>query len=92
MDNRIKRTMWEGLCQTVFGWTDNIDPRITDKQLKGKRLRSIQNFPMQAHGAEILRLAICYAIEAAILVCAPVHDAVLIMTPTLLVSGFKLGT
>jgi DNA polymerase I len=81
VDNRIKRTMWEGLCQTVFGWTYNIDPRITDKQLKGKRLRSIQNFPMQAHGAEILRLAICYAIEAGILVCAPVHDAVLIMAP-----------
>jgi DNA polymerase I len=68
-------------AEYLFGWTYNIDPHLTDKQLKGKRLRSLQNFPMQAHGAEILRLAICYAIEAGILVCAPVHDAVLIMAP-----------
>jgi DNA polymerase-1 len=68
VDNRVKRAMWEGSCQTVFGWTYNIDPCMTDRQLKGKRLRSLQNFPMQAHGAEILRLAICYAIEAGILV------------------------
>jgi DNA polymerase I len=81
VDNRVKRAMWEGSSQTVFGWTYNIDPRMTDRQLKGKRLRSLQNFPMQAHGAEILRLAICYAVEAGLLVCAPVHDAVLIMAP-----------
>jgi len=81
VDNRVKRAMWEGSCRTVFGWTYNIDPHLTDKQLMGKRLRSLQNFPMQAHGAEILRLAICYAVEAGILVCAPVHDAVLIMAP-----------
>ena len=36
---------------------------------------------MQANGAEILRLACCYLIEAGIRVCAPVHDAVLIEVP-----------
>ena len=36
---------------------------------------------MQANGAEILRLACCYMIEAGIRVCAPVHDAVLIEAP-----------
>ena len=37
--------------------------------------------PMQANGAEILRLACCYMVEADIRVCAPIHDAVLIEAP-----------
>lgn len=36
---------------------------------------------MQANGAEMLRLACCYATEAGIAVCAPVHDALLIEAP-----------
>jgi hypothetical protein len=40
------------------------------------------NFPMQANGAEMLRLACCLATEHGIRVCAPVHDAVLIEAPT----------
>jgi DNA polymerase-1 len=36
------------------------------------------NFPMQAHGSEILRLACCLATERGLVVCAPVHDAILI--------------
>ena len=43
--------------------------------------RSLRNFPMQANGAEMLRLACCLATEAGIEVCAPVHDAVLICAP-----------
>ena len=39
------------------------------------------NFPMQANGAEMLRLACCLATEAGIEVCAPIHDAVLIEAP-----------
>ena len=37
-----------------------------------------RNFPMQAHGAEMLRLACCLATERGIRVSAPVHDAVLV--------------
>jgi hypothetical protein len=37
---------------------------------------------MQANGAEMLRLACCFATERGITVCAPVHDAVLIEAPT----------
>jgi hypothetical protein len=33
---------------------------------------------MQANGAEMLRLACCLATERRILICAPVHDAVLV--------------
>jgi hypothetical protein len=36
---------------------------------------------MQAHGAEMLRLACCEATERGVPVCAPVHDAVLLCSP-----------
>ncbi len=40
--------------------------------------RTARNFPAQANGAEMLRLAVTMACEAGIMVCAPVHDAILI--------------
>jgi hypothetical protein len=46
------------------------------------KIRTLLNFPMQAHGAEMLRLALCAATESGLLICAPVHDAVLLLTPT----------
>ena len=36
---------------------------------------------MQANGAEMLRLACCFATERGVRVCAPVHDALLIEAP-----------
>lgn len=36
---------------------------------------------MQANGAEMLRLACCFATERGITVCAPVHDALLVEAP-----------
>jgi DNA polymerase-1 len=55
---------------TVFGWTLRTEntPRPT----------TLRNFPMQANGAEMLRLACCLATERGVHVCAPVHDALLI--------------
>jgi DNA polymerase I len=41
----------------------------------------MMNFPMQANGAEMMRLAACLATERGIEVCAPVHDAFLICAP-----------
>ena len=43
--------------------------------------RSLRNFPMQANGAEMLRLACIYLTESGIRVCAPVHDALMIEAP-----------
>jgi len=43
--------------------------------------RSLRNFPLQANGAEMLRLACCLATEQGIKVCAPIHDALLIEAP-----------
>ena len=59
--------------ETVFGWTLHLGPKVTS--------RSLRNFPMQANGAEMLRLACCLATERGVRVCAPVHDAILIEAP-----------
>lgn len=59
--------------KTVFGWRTMAghDPNP----------RSLRNFPVQANGAEMLRIAIIGLVESGISVCAPVHDAVLIEAP-----------
>ena len=62
-----------GKIWTVFGWELHV-PRKPNP-------RSLANFPMQANGAEMLRLACTFATRGGIRVCAPVHDAVLIEAP-----------
>jgi DNA polymerase I len=57
----------------VFGWKVHTGPNTNPS--------SLRNFPMQAHGAEMLRLGSCLASEAGIEVCAPIHDALLICSP-----------
>ena len=69
----LDTAMLNGALNSVFGWRIHIGPGVNP--------RSIQNFPMQANGAEMLRLACCFATEAGIRVCAPVHDAILIEAP-----------
>jgi hypothetical protein len=69
----IDVAMLHGSIHTVFGWVLHI--------VAGVNPRAIRNFPMQANGAEILRIACCLASERGIEVCAPVHDAVLICAP-----------
>jgi len=62
-----------GVISTVFGWPVRVGDRSNP--------RSLRNFPMQANGAEMLRVACCLATERGIEVCAPIHDAVLICAP-----------
>jgi DNA polymerase-1 len=56
--------------ETVFGWP----LRVTEQS----KHNSLLNYPMQANGAEMMRLAAIFATDAGIEVCAPVHDALLI--------------
>jgi DNA polymerase family A len=72
-DAAVDHAMLTGSLHSVFGWHVHVgeDPNP----------RSLRNFPMQANGAEMLRLACCLATERGIEVCAPVHDAVLICAP-----------
>src|SRR5262245_66182489 len=65
--------MLRGSIQTAFGWRVQVPEKAN--------VRSLRNFPMQANGAEMLRLACCIGIEQGIEICAPVHDAVLICAP-----------
>ena len=66
----VDHAMLRGWLHTVFGWKVTIGPRANP--------RSLANFPMQANGAEMLRLGCCLATEAGIAVCAPIHDALLV--------------
>jgi len=59
-----------GRLRTVFGWTVHTGDKPNP--------RSLRNFPMQANGAEMLRLACCTATERGITICCPVHDALMI--------------
>ncbi len=69
-DSAVDYAMLYGHLHTVFGWTIHIGSKVNP--------RSLRNFPMQANGAEMLRLACCLATEQGVRVCAPIHDALLI--------------
>ena len=62
-----------GKLATVFGWNVSVGPDSNP--------RFLRNFPVQANGAEMLRLACCRVTEAGISVCATLHDALLIEAP-----------
>jgi len=72
-DAAVDHAMLYGTLWTVFGWTIHVgaDPNP----------RFLRNFPMQANGAALLRLACCFAVDRGVTLCAPVHDAVLIEAP-----------
>jgi len=66
-----------GRLDTVFGWPIHVGP-TTDPKRQTFNPRSLANFPCQANGAEMLRLACCLLVERGVGLCAPVHDAVLV--------------
>jgi hypothetical protein len=72
-DSVEERAILTGELRTVFGWTVRVGSEVNP--------RSLRNFPMQANGAEMMRLAACLATERGIAVCCPVHDAFLIEAP-----------
>jgi DNA polymerase-1 len=72
-DSAVVCAMQGGQISTVFGWNVRAD--------SGANWRSLMNYPMQANGAELMRLACSMAVERGIEVCAPVHDAFLICAP-----------
>ena len=72
-DAAVAHAMLYNEIYTVFGWHARVREDANP--------RTLRNFPMQANGAEMLRLACCLGIERGIEICAPVHDAVLICAP-----------
>jgi DNA polymerase-1 len=72
-DSAVDEAVLGGRLWSGFGWQIQTRDEIND--------RSLRNFPMQANGAEMLRIACILLTEAGIRVCAPVHDALLIEAP-----------
>jgi hypothetical protein len=69
-EGAVDCAMLTGSISTVFGWPVHVGPEVNP--------RSLRNHPVQANGAEMLRLACCLGTERGIQICAPVHDATLI--------------
>jgi hypothetical protein len=59
--------------KTVFGWRMRVLPNA--------RAGTLANFPMQGCGAEMTRLACCYAVDRGVPILAPIHDAILVGGP-----------
>jgi hypothetical protein len=59
-----------GGLTAAFGWQLHFTA--------GTNLRTMRNFPMQANGAEMMRLACVYTVDAGVNVLASVHDALVI--------------
>jgi len=63
-----------GKLTATFGWT--VHALSADANP-----RSLRNFPAQANGAEMIRIACCLAIQRGIELCCPIHDALLVEGP-----------
>ena len=72
-DAAVDHALIHGSIHTVLGWRLHVAANPNP--------RSLRNFPAQANGSELLRLACCFGTERGIEICAPVHDAVLICAP-----------
>ena len=59
-----------GEIRTRLGWRMTVTAASSETTL--------QNWPMQAHAADCLRLAVCMAAERGLMLLAPVHDALLV--------------
>jgi DNA polymerase I len=73
-DDWVQHALQTGVMRTAMGWTGRTG--ITEFNE-----RSIRNWPIQATGADILRIACILATRHGIKLLAPVHDAVLIEAP-----------
>jgi DNA polymerase-1 len=73
-DDWVQHSLQTGIMRTAFGWTHRTGILEFND-------RSIRNWPVQATGADILRIACILAARHGIKIIAPVHDAVLIEAP-----------
>jgi DNA polymerase I len=74
-DDWVAHALQTGVVRTAFGWTHHIGI------IGSVNERSIRNWPVQATGADILRISCILAARHGIKLLAPVHDAVLIEAP-----------
>ena len=72
-DQCLNEAILSGRLWTNFGWQIQVGNNPNE--------RSLRNFPMQAHGAEMLRISCILLTRACIRICATVHDSILIEAP-----------
>jgi hypothetical protein len=70
-DNNKDRGLLGLKLETCFGWAIQVEAGEV-------KANTFLNWPMQAHGAEMMRIACILAVERGINLCAPIHDALLI--------------
>jgi DNA polymerase I len=73
IDSTVTMALFRREMHTKFGWRRWItdDPNV----------RSIQNWLVQSHGAEMMRAAAIAATEVGLAIAAPVHDAFVLLAP-----------
>ena len=69
----VAQAHFDGVITSPFGWRQIVTADT--------RTRSLMNFPAQAGGADVMRLAAIVATECGIIIAAPVHDAFWILAP-----------
>ena len=74
-EQNVNYALAGGTLLTGFGWPIRIGVGHE------ANTRSFLNWPMQSNGAEMMRLACCEATEAGLMICAPIHDALLLEAP-----------
>jgi DNA polymerase family A len=75
-DDWVAHSLQTGVMRTALGWECRIG--IVEATVNA---RSIRNWPVQAAGADVLRIACILMVRHGIKLLAPVHDAVLIEAP-----------
>ena len=68
----VDKTLIKGFCSTKYGFRYYLKPGADYNP------RTFYNFPIQAHGSEMLRLALINLVEAGIEVNALIHDGIII--------------
>jgi DNA polymerase family A len=69
-EDQVRVAMLKRCIESVFGWRLHI--------ATSPNKRTLYNYPMQANGAEMLRLAACRLCEIGIVPCMLVHDGILL--------------
>jgi DNA polymerase I-like protein with 3'-5' exonuclease and polymerase domains len=76
--------MLHGCLHATFGWRIHVTAETWPTTLR--------NFPLQANGSEMMRLACVLAAERRLPVCCPVHDALLVEAPVGEIDGVVAET
>ena len=82
IESIVEGALVHGKIETFFGWQRYIKDLWVYNQGRRKPIRnSLLNWPIQSHGAEVLRRAIINLTDEFFEICTTVHDAVLIQIP-----------